>query len=277
MRFLAWGLLYLFPLARAEEIQHVILKPTPEISQAELHVLRDLNGVSYQGVLILCPGQNESSRDIIRDPVWQKFAARERLALVGYNFVSPDEDLKNGRGYFVADRGSGEMLEQGLHEAGLGELPLFLYGFSGGAHFAMSFAAWKPEKIAAFCAYSFSWWQTPPENLAAPAVIVCGQSDGQRYGSSLAYFQAGRRQGKPWAWVSLKDQNHQPSRELDVFVRKYFAAIRNLSKVSNYFEPKVGVDNMTERKTKDNFEKDIGVSVLPCASLLPEWRNLHHP
>ena len=159
----------------------------------------------------------------------------------------------------------------------------------------MSFAAWKPESVAAYCAYSFAWWNRPPENLNAPALIVCGQSDGTRCGSSLAYFQEGRRQGKPWAWGSLAGRDHEPSPELDSFVRAYFSEVvghefREFSRIGKEkverassgvaFPPsiqKAFVENMTERAVEGDRAKDVGVSVLPSAGLLEAWRELHHP
>lgn len=62
-----------------------------------------------KGVLVLCPGQNGSSESMVQSAAWREFAAREGLDLVGLRFVSSDEDLKNGRGYFVASRGSGAL------------------------------------------------------------------------------------------------------------------------------------------------------------------------
>lgn len=220
---------------------------------------------------------------MLRSKVWRDFAGRERLALVGLHFVSSDEDLKNGRGYFVAARGSGELLEEGLRKAGLGSVPLLLYGFSGGAHFAMSFAAWRPERIVGFCAYSFAWWLPPPEKLQCPALIVCGQADGTRYGASLAYFQAGRNAGKPWTWVSLKDTPHAPNRELDEFVREYFSCVVN-SAEGNEERGRKGLrpsralaDNMTEKIVEKRAKDDVSTSVLPCLDLLLKWQEVHHP
>lgn len=285
--------------------QRISLPTEGEISLAEVFVWRGGDGIGGMGhpfrakikaVLVFCPGQNGSSEPLLWRKEWQELAEREGVVLVGFQFVSSDEDLKDGRGYFVASRGSGKLLEEGLTKAGQGDLPVYLYGFSGGAHFAMSFAAWRPERVAGFCAYSFAWSSPPPEDLRSPALIVCGQADGTRYGASLAYFQAGRRQGKPWAWVSLEGLGHEPSAELDEFVRRYFSELmrftednegnkggnRGKGDVSSLFSSlpsvqKVVVDNMTEKLGDGDRENDVGVSVLPGADLLPEWRKLHHP
>lgn len=238
-----------------------------------------LSGV--RGVLVLCPGQNGSSEGFLREKEWREFAERESLALAGFRFVSNDDDLKNGRGYFVASRGSGELLEEGLKKAGLAGVPVLLYGFSGGAHFAMSFAAWKPDRVAGFCLYSFAWWSPPPKGLVSPALVVCGQSDGARYGSTFAYFQAGRRQGKPWTWMSLEGLGHEPSPKLDDFVRRYFSClVRSAEGIEGREALKgrvVAVDNMTEKAVAGDRSNDVGVSLLPCADLAQEWRTLHHP
>lgn len=215
---------------------------------------------------------------MLDEEAWRSFARKNHLAMVGLRFVSADEDLSNSRGYFVAERGSGALLEKGLDQAGLGGLPIFIYGFSGGAHFAMSFAAWRPAQLRGFCAYSFSWWSPPPKELTCPALIVCGQNDGTRYGASLAYFQAGRAQGKPWAWVSLEGLGHQSSDELDEFVREYFSAIlQEKTKDGRADAEPVSVNNMTE-KLLDNMQvRDVGVSVLPGLEVFPAWKELHHP
>ena len=156
----------------AVEIEKISLPTIPEISQAEILVGAPGDRTKCRGALVLCPGQNGSSEEMVQNVIWQKFAEREALALVGFRFVSLDKDLQNGRGYFQAARGSGLLLEAGLKRAGLEGVPLLLYGFSGGAHFAMSFAAWKPDRVRAFCAYSFAWWDQPPKKLNCPALIV---------------------------------------------------------------------------------------------------------
>ena len=220
--------------------------------------------------LVLCPGQNGSSEEAINNKAWTQFAEQEHLALVGYHFESPDSLLEAGKGYFVAERGSGKALLQGIEKADLANEPLFLYGFSGGAHFAMSFAAWAPEKIAGFCAYSFAWSSPPPQTLRCPALIVCGEADGKRYASTLQYFQEGRRQRNPWTWISLGGQEHAPSSELDAFVREYLACLTRKNR-----HPVI-VDNITKQRVKQG-DSDIRYSVLPSESLLASWRQLHHP
>jgi len=309
---LCWLLLMSMPFCVGAEVETIPLTAKGEILRAEVFVwgvskVARLRGEATdrwgqpslpgcRGVLVLCPGQNGSSEGMLRDKVWQEFAERQGLALAGFHFVSSDEDLKNGRGYFAASRGSGALLEEGLKKAGLGSAPLVLYGFSGGAHFAMSFAAWRPERVAGFCAYSFAWWSPPPPKLQCPALIVCGQADGTRYGASLAYFQAGRRQASPWAWVSLKETPHAASAELDEFVRAYFSCVMNftegnkgkegltgspLPSLSSVQSSSVGgmirVDNVTEKVVEGRKKDDVSTSVLPCLDLLPKWQAIHHP
>lgn len=253
----------------------IVLPPQAEIAAAEIQVLMpNYCSVSEcRGALVFCPGQNGSSMPHLNNTAWQEFAQREKLVLVGMRFVSSDEDLKGGRGYFVASRGSGGLLEEGLKKAGLDRIPLLLYGFSGGAHFVMSFSAWRPNRVVAFCAYSFAWWKAPPEELHCPSLIVCGQTDGKRYGSSLAYFQAGRKQNKPWTWVTLANTAHAPNAKLDNFVRDYFACVLR----DKEGETTVRVDNMTEQIVDEPGKENVSTSVLPTLDLLSKWQEIHHP
>lgn len=245
-----------------------ILHAGEELSKSEVFFRQPKEPIS--AVLVLCPGQNDSSKESIRQKEWIRYAEANRLTIAGYHFESPDELLNSGKGYFVAERGSGKTLLDGLERCRARNLPIYLYGFSGGAHFAMSFAAWAPERVGGFCAYSFAWSSPPPEALRCPALIVCGEHDGQRYGSTLTYFQEGRRQGKPWVWVSLGQKDHSTSRELDDFVRKYFACLLK------HEGPPILVDNYTKQVVQGD-PKDIRFSVLPSTSLLEDWRRIHHP
>jgi len=247
------------------------IKPEGEIRRAEFHCL-SFSKRPPSAVLVLCPGQNGDGADFLADEQWKSFAKAHNLALLIPGFVSDDEDLKSGRGYFVASRGSGKMLLEALRKAGWADAPLLLYGFSGGAHFTISFAAWSPGKVLGFCAYSFGWWTPPPENLTCPALIACGQFDAVRYGSSFAYFQAGRRQGKPWAWTSIKGQEHDRCPKLDSFVREYFQSL-----LVSSTEKQVTVDNVRKSLMKRTACDPLATSVLPSETILESWRSLHHP
>lgn len=241
-----------------------------EISHAEVFIRVGVE--KPRAVLVLCPGQNESGEPLVSSRVWQEYADRNGLALVSLYFHSSNEDLLAGKGYFLPERGSGEILDKALRMSSLDELPLFLYGFSGGAHFARNYANWNPGKVAAFCAYSFAWWRPIAEKLKCPALIVCGQEDGTRYAAALTYFQMGRKKGLEWVWVSLGGQMHRPSAALDEFVREYFACL-----LEKQMAKPVMVNNVTKKIAKENSWKDVSASVLPCGDLLPSWRELHHP
>lgn len=246
------------------------MPPTKEIAVAKFSAWKPV--ANPRAVLVLCPGQNDSSLETITSQDWQQFAKSENLALVGMQLVSKDEDLLGRRGYFAAGRESGKLLEEALAKMGLQGLPLLLYGFSGGAHFSATFASFAPERVAGFCAYSFGWWEAPNEKLRSPALIVCGQADGARYASTFSYFQNGRKGGRPWLWLSLEGQDHSPSPALDEFVRSYFSALLKYDQQ----EP-ITVDNLTSKPVKGRQWNDVESSVLPSAALLPAWQALHHP
>lgn len=267
-----WAGLLLTPHQPALGIDNVIsIKPSGEILQADFRCLR-LSRRQPAAVLVLCPGQNGDGEDFLADEKWRTFAKANNLAIMVPGFVSGDEDLKSGRGYFVASRGSGKMLMEALDQAGWSDVPLLLYGFSGGAHFTASFAAWSPTKTLGFCAYSFGWWSPPPENLQCPALIACGQLDAVRYGASFSYFQAGRRQGSPWVWASIEAQEHEHCPKLDAFVREYF---RSLLRAET--GDRVTVDNVRKTLVKGKGCEPLTTSVLPCEAALASWQSLHHP
>ena len=249
----------------------LLLRPADEIARAEFRHAKFSNKAP-KAVLVLCPGQNGDGAEFLADEKWKAFAKANNLAIMIPGFVSDDEALKSGRGYFVASHGSGKMLIEALKKCGWADVPLLLYGFSGGAHFTTSFAAWSPTKVLGFCAYSFGWWSPPAENLRCPALVACGQFDAARYGSSFSYFQAGRRTGKPWAWASIEAQEHDRCPKLDAFVREYFGSL-----LHSPVKDQVTVDNVRRTLVKGSACDSLTTSVLPCEAVLASWQSLHHP
>ena len=129
-------------------------------------------------------------------------------------------------GYYRAELGAGKVLLEGIDRYVGREVPLLLYGFSGGAHFVSSLEEWRPERVLAWCAFSAAWWEAPKASVAAPpGVVVCGKLDVDRYEATRAYFEAGRRLGKRWGWVSLCGVGHAETPVLDGFVLAYFRAV----------------------------------------------------
>lgn len=163
---------------------------------------------------------------MIRQREWQEFACEQKLGLAGLSFASNGEFLSDcGRGYYSAAKGSGQVLLDGIRKIYGRELPLLLYGFSGGAHFTSGFVEWKPERVISWCAYSAGWWDTPlkaPVN--PPGIVACGDND-PRYGATMIYFKQGRAAHKPWLWISLPAIGHATSPRLEDFIRDYFAAV----------------------------------------------------
>ncbi|MDR1191169.1 MAG: hypothetical protein LBK60_05810 [Verrucomicrobiales bacterium] len=180
-----------------QEPRKISVPPPVNLERADLYAWR----TDYQpvAVLVLCPGFNGNGKDLLHDEQWRKFAKEHRLGLAGLSFASNPELFRLGRGYYYAGQGSGDALLACVKKAYGKNLPLLLYGFSGGAHFTARFAEWQPARVTAWCAYSAAWWDEPiADNHAAPGMVACGADD-ERYQASLEYFQGGRRLGNRWA------------------------------------------------------------------------------
>jgi len=250
-------------------IETISLPVTEEITRADFHVYR---GAQHpQAVLVLLPGLNGDAKQLVAEESWQKFAREHQLLLVGASFESPPVLEGDRRGYYYAERESGEMLLKAVKEAAGQDLPILLYGFSGGAQFVSRFADDKPERVYGFCAYSAAWWEPPARHEASPpALIACGDEDAQRLGASLLYFKQGRVAGKPWTWVNLTGAGHGTTPEFEDFARDYFAAL-----LDQNHQP-CWVDIGTEMKLEESGKVHPSLSAwLPDESLLPAWQKLH--
>lgn len=226
-----------------------------------------------QAVLVLCPGMNGNGKNLLTR-VWIEFAQGHRLGLLALSFASSDEDLQNNRGYYQPSQGAGEVLLNGIRSIYGRDLPVLLYGMSGGAHFTAGFTEWKPNRVVSWCAYTASSWNQPlPSKFNPPGIVACGDED-FRYGVSLEYFLQGRAIGKPWTWVSLEKTGHQSSSVLDDFVRRYFAAI---------LERKTASPTWRDVDLKSPINNSIVASRPTLACWLPNenvaqaWIKVHQP
>jgi acetyl esterase/lipase len=283
------------------EVACLHLKTSQNMSRADLYYVLPID--HPKAVLILSPGCNGNGRSLIRSPVWQEFARSNNLGLVGLSFASafPDaltlraasqattrppplvvasssDPLHDGTGYYYASKGSGDKLLEGIRKIYGKNLPLLLYGFSGGAHFTSRFEEWAPSRVIAWCADSAGWWDQPkPSGISPPGIVACGEND-PRYGATLSYFKQGRAAGKPWLWVSLPKTGHQASPALEEFARKYFEAVLKRGG-SSALSGGVWVDVDTKNVITDSEAMALPSESgwLPDPSLIQEWRKIHEP
>lgn len=257
------------------EIEKVSLPLGVEMQRADIYVW---NGVKNpKAVLVLSPGCNGNGEGMIQQKDWQEFAKKHRLGLMGLSFASDESLLNNGRGYYFVSQGSGKILLQGIKETFKKDLPIILFGFSGGAHFTSRFAEWKPERVLSWCAYSAAYWDEPKKTeVNPPGLVICGDQDG-RYGASLIYFKQGRALGKPWLWISVPGTGHSINGNVEKFVRDYFTVIIETEGKLNASQEGVWVDIDRETEVDVNQEPLSVTAWLPGGNLFEEWSNVHQP
>lgn len=255
-----------------EEIKLLKLTPPPGMTRADLFYRPQ--STTPRGVLVLSPGANGSGESYLRSADWIQFAKEHDLGIVGLSFASNGEDLHNGKGYYYAGNGSGKTLLEGIRQIYGRELPLVLYGFSGGAHFSGRFAEWAPEKVLAWCAYSAGWWEEPKvAKVATIGLIACGDED-PRYGACLMYFKQGRAAGRNWCWLSVPRNGHSPDPAAIRVIRRYLSLCLSSSSREGIY---VDVDLETETSAGEAVKMPSLTAWLPDRGLFDLWREVHRP
>jgi pimeloyl-ACP methyl ester carboxylesterase len=275
MRLLLLTLFTVSAVNAEDSVKEISLDPIQEMSRATIYVWDHVR--NPEAVLVLSPGCNGNGEHLVRQKLWQDFARQNKLGLVGLSFASDEASLKNGKGYYYASHGSGELLLDGVRRAFGKDLPLILYGFSGGAHFSSRFVEWKPERVLSWCAYSAGWWDDPQKSkILPPGIIACGDRD-SRYGASMIYFKQGRALAKPWLWVSVANNGHSPHKSVDKFVREYFAVVLRKKGEINPDHEGLWVDIDRENEVDRKAEHPALTAWLPDQKLFAEWKEIHRP
>lgn len=270
------GLFFLLAMSfvQAIKIEKVSLPLISDLQRADIYVLK----LTKQpvGLLILCPQCNGNGKDWIENSIWQKFAQDHSLDLIGLSFASEVSLLQSGHGYYYARQGSGQLLLDGIRRVYHQDLPILLYGFSGGAHFASGFVEWKPERVMTWCAYSAGWWTQPVSNDSCPpGLVACGEND-PRLGASLNYFKQGRALRNPWLWLCVPKTGHSIYPPAEDFIRDYFSAIlENHGSVTSGEWVDINQKSKTDQELVDSEPSITGW--FPDPKLIQQWKEIHSP
>lgn len=251
-------------------------RPPAGMCRADFHFLSYAEMSKLKGVVVVAPGMNGDPGCYMEDTGWREFVKSNDFLMVGISFASEYQDLHNRKGYYYPENGSGKVLLEELTRQGVGQLPMYMFGFSGGAHFVSRFVCWHPNGIVAWCAYSAAWWDRPihKEN-GPPGIVACGAQD-FRLTASRTYFEQGRDCGKMWLWVAIENVGHNRSLGLESFFRDYSAEIakRSIGKMSDIGRwININTGNMEDLKFVKGFPCSTGW--LPDAKLQQKWCRLN--
>ena len=233
-------------------------------------------------VLVLVPGMNMNGAFFFDETPWTDFAAKNNLGMITLHYISDPEDLfEKHKGYFYPDQGSGKALLDEIKKVYGKNLPIVIYGFSGGAHFTGRFIDWAPDRIIAWCAYSAQFWDEPKDKhtgTKARGIVACGDEDGLRWQPSFSFFYQGRQKGRPWIWLNNSNTAHNRSAKLERFVRLFFDEELAIWRD----EKKIGEDIYVDISNIDNdlleLNEDQGLKCpFRTKEILKEWRKIQAP
>lgn len=177
-----------------------------------------------QGVLLLCLDRNQHPKGAVQNKEWSDFARNHEFALAAamFDYSNPDG---NPHDFVHISESVQKAIQQGLGSAGLGDVPLFIYGQGFGGTVASSFAATKVPKVSAWASFTNDPQTIQLEHDQRPGLIVCDYEDSKSRPALKSFFEDGRTHGKPWTWLSLATPLEGRSAKAAEFVRSYFEAV----------------------------------------------------
>jgi pimeloyl-ACP methyl ester carboxylesterase len=216
----------LYPAARGATLDEAAA-PGNNYAKAEFRLWYPDGAAPVRAVVVLVPGSNGDGRPMADDAAWQAFAVKHKLALVGCRFTDKPHDQGFLEDYANVSQGSGQALLDTLNafaaRAGhpeLGNAPLLLWGMSAGGQFNYEFAAWKPERVAAFVVNKGGIYYTALTQRASrevPGMLFIGGKDLEsRIQTITGLFAVNRRAGALWALAEEPGAAHVVGRSRDL-------------------------------------------------------------
>ena len=186
----------------------------------------------FQAIVVLVPGSNGDGRAQVDDPVWQAFATKHQLALVGVRLTDKPHEQAFIEEYVNVSQGSGQALLDAVNAfAGrakhpeLATAPFLLWGMSAGGEFNYEFVDWKPERVVAFVVNKGGIYYTALASQAArsvPGLLFVGGKDlDSRIQTITGLFALNRRAGALWALSEEPSAGHIVGRSRDIALMLY--------------------------------------------------------
>lgn len=239
------------------------LPPGANFDKAQFRLWVPPNVPRVRAVVVLVPGSNGDWRAQAQDTVWQAFATKNRLALLGCRFTDKPHDQNFIEDYVNVSRGSGQALFDILGvlagrsgHAEIANAPLLMWGMSAGGQFDYELTAWKPERVAAFVANKGGIYYTALASRAArevPGILFIGGKDlEQRVQTITGLFAVNRRGGALWALAEEPGIGHAVGKSQAVsmvFFEDVLAARLGDGTTLKPMSEKAGL--MGDMKTKD--------------------------
>jgi poly(3-hydroxybutyrate) depolymerase len=186
------------------------------------------NGVAtVRAIAVLVPGSNGDGRGQVDDPVWQDFAVKHKLALVGVRLTDKPHDQGFIEEYVNVSQGSGQAFLDAMtsfatraRHPELATAPFLLWGMSAGGEFNYEFVCWKPERVVAFVVNKGNIYYTalaPKAARMVPGILFTGGKDLEfRTSTITGLFAMNRRGGALWALADEPSAAHVVGRSRDV-------------------------------------------------------------
>jgi dienelactone hydrolase len=180
-----------------------------------------------RAIALLVPGSNGDGRGQVDDPVWQAFATRHKLALIGVRLTDKPHEQDFIEEYVNVSQGSGQALLDAVNAFAarakhpeLATAPFLLWGMSAGGEFNYEFVAWKPERVVAFVVNKGNIYYTalaPKAARSVPGILFTGGKDLEfRTNTITGLFAVNRRAGALWALAEEPSAAHVVGRSRDV-------------------------------------------------------------
>ena len=280
---IAAGALSLALPVRAQSVVDDSIPSGANFDKAQFRLWVPPNTPSVRSVLVLVPGSNGDGRAMAEDSVWQKFAAKNRLAIVACRFTDKPHDQNFIEDYVDVSKGSGQALLDILGRfakrsghAEIATAPLLLWGMSAGGQFDYEMTAWKPERVAAFVVNKGGIYYTALASRAArevPGMLFIGGKDlEQRVQTITGIFAVNRRGGALWALAEEPAVGHVVGKSRDmsmVFFEEVLAARLQDGTVLKPMTEQMGM--IGDMKTKDYGPIPLKLPAYPV-SWLPSER-----
>jgi dienelactone hydrolase len=206
-----------------------VVAPGNNYDKAEFRLWYPKGSSSLRAMVVLTPGSNGDGRPQVDDPVWQAFATKHQLALVGVRLTDLKHEQAFIEHYVNVSQGSGQAFLDALgafsrkaRHPELASAPLLLWGMSAGGEFNYEFVNWKPLRVIGFVVNKGGIYYTAltsPAARSVPGLLFIGGKDlDSRVHTIKGLFALNRRAGALWALAEEPEAGHVVGRSRDLAI-----------------------------------------------------------